>query len=90
MTTNGKKRQPVVYGTYKFRDRDPILNKTWALIDGLGLTAKQIHDATGVSTSTLRNWKPKGKTKRPTFCCINAVGRACGKTLVFVDSRKAD
>jgi len=89
MITNSKKRKAVIYTTYKFRDRDPILAKTQALIDSIGLTSKEIHEATGVSRSTLGNWKPKGKTMRPQFCTVEAVARACGKTLVFVDSRKA-
>lgn len=83
-----KKRRPIngraakVYGTYMFRDKDPVIDLTRTIVDASGLTYSDIHKTSGVSVTTLSNWF-KGPTKRPSFCCINAVGRACGQTLVW-------
>ena len=73
------------YKSYIFRGRDPILNKVNAAINDSGLTKQEIHKRSGVSASTLYNWRPQGKTRRPQFCTVEATLRPCGKTLVVAD-----
>ena len=76
------------YKSYVFRTRDPIMSTTMALIEDAGLTKAEIVRMSGVSSSTLQNYSPKGKTRRPQFAPIEAIGRACGKTLTWVDLKK--
>ena len=80
-----KHRNGVLYKAYPFRGRDPILNKTLSLMDDTGMSNAEINRVSGVSTSTMGNWRRK--TRKPMFCTIEAVARACGKTLVFVNKR---
>lgn len=72
---------------YVFTGKDPILAKVSAVIEGSGLSKSAIQKRAkgGVSASTLYNWRPKGRTRRPQFCTIEATLRACGKTLVMAD-----
>ena len=76
-------KKGIHYKSYRFRTRDPIMAKTLNLIDWDGRSVADIHRASGVSATTIRNWQDK--TCRPQFCTIEAVARACGKTLVFAD-----
>ena len=73
------------YRSYVFRGRDPILNKVNAAIADSGMTKTEIHKMSGVSASTLYNWGPMGKTRRPQFCTVEATLRPCGKTLIVAD-----
>lgn len=83
-----KRKRPInghaakVYGTYIFKDKDPIIAATQEVFDKSGLSYSDVHKVSGVSATTMRNWF-KGPTKRPSFCCVNAVGRACGQTLAW-------
>lgn len=72
------------YKTYIFADQDPIVKETLSFADK---SLKQVARDSGISVGTLYNWKRK-KTKRPQFCTIQAVGRACGKTLVWANKKK--
>jgi hypothetical protein len=72
------------YKTYVFKERDPIIDDTLALID---TTFADISRRSGVAAGTLTNWK-KGRTRRPQFCTVAAVGGAAGMQLVW--QRKKD
>lgn len=75
-----KKLRP--YKSYRFLTKDPIIDLTRTVVQDSDLTYVEISDASGVSVSTLYNWF-HGGVKRPQFCTIEAVGRACGQSLVW-------
>lgn len=77
----------VPYRSYSFVDKDPIIDKISTVIDDSGLSYREIHAQSGVSLSAMYNWR-YGGTRRPQFCTVEAVARACGQTLVFVDQPK--
>jgi hypothetical protein len=58
-----------VYDTYNFRDKDPIFDRIWAIMDGHGLSLKQVADASGMSYQTLRNWR-YGKARQAYFSSV--------------------
>jgi hypothetical protein len=63
------------YKTYVFRQVDPIVD---ALQPALrSHKSKELQDLSGVSASTMRNWR-KRKTRRPQFCTVTAVALAAG------------
>lgn len=70
----------IKYNTYLFKDKDPIIDEVRTTIADSGMTMREIHDSSNVSTSTLYNWL-YGGTRRPQFCTIEAVFRSCGQTL---------
>ncbi len=71
-----------VYKSYSFKDKDPIIDRLRTVVEDSGQSYEDIHDASGVTTSTLYNWF-SGSTRRPQFATINAVARALGHHLVF-------
>jgi len=75
------------YKSYVFRGKDPIIDLTRTIVQNSKKSYSEIQAESGVSTSTMYNWF-HGATKRPTFACINAVGRACDKTLIWTDLKK--
>ena len=70
------------YKSYMFRQKDPIIDKTRTIVDDSGMSYTEISEKSGVSTSAMSGWF-LGATRRPQFCTINAVGRACGHELVW-------
>jgi hypothetical protein len=74
----------IVYKTYLFRDKDPNIDKLRTIVQQSGLSRQEIHELSGVAVGTMKGWFD-GKTLRPRFCGMQAVGRACGKTLDWVD-----
>lgn len=77
----------VKYKSYSFVDKDPIIDKLRTVVGDSGRAWEDISRASGVSEKTLGNWFI-GNTKRPYFATVEAVGRACGKTLAFTNTRK--
>jgi len=75
------------YKSYRFIEKDPIIDRVRTVVQDSGLTMKKIHEKSGVSTSTMSNWF-NGGTRRPQFCTVEAVSRACGKTLVMVERKR--
>lgn len=70
------------YKFYRFTDQDPLIKETLALIDeSFAATSR----ATGVSASTLSNWKKK-RTKRAFNPTLQAIGRSRGYRLQWVRS----
>lgn len=76
-----------VYNSYRFVDKDPIIDQIRTIVADSGETYKQIHEDSGVSTATMHNWF-LGGTKRPQFASVNAIARALGHELVFVPIKK--
>jgi transcriptional regulator with XRE-family HTH domain len=66
-----------VLRSYSFVDKDPVIDVIRTLVQDSGNSYNKIHDASGVSTTTISNWF-HGKTRRPTYACIMAVARAIG------------
>lgn len=70
------------YRTYIFRDQDPAAEEVVRLMISRNSIAS-VARASGVSASTLGNWRSK-KTKSPQFCTLQAAAQACGKTFKLV------
>jgi hypothetical protein len=66
------------YKSYLFIDKDPVIDAIRTAISDSGLSYVQLRAKSSVSTSTISNWL-HGKTKRPLWCTVWAVARACGK-----------
>ena len=71
-----------LYKSYVFKTKDPVIDKTRTIVQDAGLSYTEISNKSGVSPATMYNWF-HGATKRPQFCTVNAVARACGQELVF-------
>ena len=78
-----KKHRVHVYGTYAFRDKDPIIDHVRTAVEDSKKSYVEISAASGVSNSTIHNWF-FGGTNRPQFATVMAVYRACGLTLKAV------
>ena len=76
-----------LYKSYMFKEKDPIIDLTRTIVQDSGYSYSAISALSGVSATTMYNWF-SGDTKRPQFASINAVGRACGKTLVWVELKR--
>lgn len=66
-----------IYKTYSFRNKDPVIDKLRTIKKDEGFTDTEIHNISGISTTTLYNWF-KGKTRRPQHAAIMAVAHAMG------------
>lgn len=75
------------YKSYRFTDKDPIIDATRTVVQDSGMSYQEISAKSGVAVGTLGAWF-NGRTKRPQFCTVNAVGRTCGMTLVWTHFRK--
>lgn len=73
-------KKPTVYRTYSFKDRDPILDRIQAARDGSDMTTADISEISGISTTTLYNWRRR-KTRRPQYCTVIAALRTFGVDL---------
>lgn len=73
------------YKSYVFRTQDPVVKKVLEAINENGATFKLVHERSGVSQSTLSNWKRK-KTMRPMFATVTAAARAVGHDFKLVRS----
>jgi transcriptional regulator with XRE-family HTH domain len=77
-----------VYPSYLFKDHDPVLDAIDTLIADRGETFAKIERASGVTATTLSNWR-KRKTKRPQFATVKAVARALGADVIITDIPEA-
>ncbi len=75
-----KAKSPQVYRTYRFITKDPVIDRMRTAVADAKLSYGEIHDMSGTSKSTLTNWF-HGDTRRPQFCTVMAVFRACGVDL---------
>lgn len=75
------------YKTYSFVNKDPVIDEFRTLRKGQGVSFKDIHDDSGLSASTLRNWE-YGDTRRPQNASLEAALRALGFKRVIVKMEK--
>lgn len=75
------------FKTYKFRQYDPAMEEVLEMIAEHGVKISTVSDDSGVSQSTLHNWKRRDgkRTRRPQNATVEAAGRALGKKRVWVD-----
>ncbi len=80
-----------LYRTYRYVDKDPIIDKMRTLVQDEGLFKKLniVHQLSGVSTSTLENWF-HGDTKSPQNRTICAVITALGYEHSFSKVKQLD
>lgn len=80
-----------VYRTYRYIDKDPVIDKVRTLVQDEGLFKKLsiVHQLSGVSTSTLENWF-HGDTRSPQNRTVCAVITALGYEHSFVKSRQIE
>jgi transcriptional regulator with XRE-family HTH domain len=77
-----------VYKTYNFKDKDPVIDELRTMVKAQKISHRIIHEASGVSVSTLNNWF-HGATRRPQSATVEAVGRALGFKRVWTKVKKA-
>ncbi len=73
------KRAAKVYGSYRFIDKDLIIDVWRTARSDSKKTYAQIEADGGPTAGTLRSWDIGG-VKRPQFCTVAAAARAIGKT----------
>ncbi len=80
-----------LYRTYRFIDKDPIIDEVRTLIQDEGLMKKLdiVHQLSGVATTTLDNWF-NGETVSPQNRTISAVVTSLGYQRRFVRDHKID
>ena len=83
MARKAKTTRSVLYKSYVFKDKDPIIDVTRGVVQDSAMSYQEVHEKSGVSIGTLNGWF-NGKTLRPQFATINAVIRSCGHMLVPV------
>lgn len=75
------------YTTYNFVDKDPIIDVLRTEKQRLVVSDQRLSNDTKVSISTLRNWFV-GKTKRPQFATVAAVGAALGMQVLPIKNNR--
>jgi len=80
-----------MYRTYRFRDKDPVIDEIRTLVQDEGLMTKLgiVHELSGVSTSTLENWF-NGETISPQNRTICAVTSALGYARTWEKTKDID
>lgn len=80
-----------LYRTYRFIDKDPVIDEIRTLVKDEGLINKLsiVHELSGVSTSTLENWF-NGGTKSPQNRTICAVTSALGYKRTWEKAKNID
>lgn len=63
------------YNTYRFRTKDPVIDKLRTIFQDGKHSYKDVAIKSGVTESTLRNWF-HGKTIKPQHATVMAVARA--------------
>jgi hypothetical protein len=83
--------QVKVYRTYRFIDKDPVIDEIRTLVQDEGLIKKLelVHQLSGVATTTIDNWF-NGETKSPQNRTIMAVVTSLGYKHSFVKERDLD
>jgi hypothetical protein len=78
------KRGFIVYGSYRFRDKDPAIDAIRTVMQDhfrkRNLSAEdyaEVKEQGGPSSSCVKSWF-EGKTKRPQNATLEAAGRALG------------
>lgn len=77
---------------YNFTNKDPIFDRLKTIIDGHGLTLKQVAEASGVTYQTLYGWF-HGKTRNAYYATVARVVIGLRKwdfKLIDEDTRKVE
>jgi hypothetical protein len=88
-----KKATPRTYGSYRFRDKEPVIPMTQTLLEdvyGRRVDSKMFGDIEkngGPTVGCMRGWF-FGQTKRPKNETIEATGRALGYQREWVKMKK--
>ena len=79
------------YRTYNFIDKNPVIDKVRTLVEDEGLMTDlpAMHEISGVTTATLRNWF-FGDTRNPQHGTVAAIVTSLGYEEQFVKARKID
>ncbi len=75
-SSNGK-RKTKPYKSYRFVGKDPVISQMRSAVEEADVTYRQMHDDSGVSTTTFYNWF-RGKTRRPQYAACQAAMKAIG------------
>ena len=73
----GHARVGPLYRTYRFVDKDPVIDVLRTAQQDAKVKPAKIAAASGVSTSTIHGWF-HGKTRKPQFATVVAVARSIG------------
>jgi hypothetical protein len=84
-----KKRGEILYRSYNFVDKDPVIDRIRTIVSDEGLSNSEVHVISGVGAGTLRNWF-EGGTRRPQYATIAAVTYSLGYKTEFVKTKKLD
>lgn len=78
------------YKTYRFIDKDPVIDEVRTAVEDSGLSYVEIGAKVGRKhiASTLHGWF-QGGVRRPQHASVQAVLIACGKRLIVVDAIQA-
>ena len=71
---------PYKYRTYRFIDKDPVIDKLRTAQQDAKESYKKISDGSGVAAGTLGRWFG-GHTRKPQFCTVAAVANYLGVSL---------
>ena len=80
-------KRTILYKSYVFRDRDPILDALATLREDAKMSFTQVHNKGGPATTTLSAWE-SGKTKRPQHATVAAAASAIGATGIMFNGGK--
>lgn len=67
----------VVYRSYRFIDKDPIIDAVRTVCEDEHLNNNRVHEISGVASGTLNNWFG-GVTRKPQNSTVTAVTAALG------------
>lgn len=81
-----KKARIHIYRSYRFMDKDPIIDKCKTLIADEGIKEQHAALISDLSPTTLHNWF-HGDTRRPHFSSIAALTRSLGYEIDFKKSK---
>lgn len=79
MAKTSKNHAPL-YRSYRFMDKDPIIDRVRTAFQDSGNSYRDIEDLGGPRAGTLSRWFTGG-TRRPQFCTVMAALHACGVDL---------
>lgn len=79
------------YNTYHFRanEQDPVIDRMQTIMEdefgkGTKGTFSRVHEASGISTTTLSNWFSTRYTRKPQYASIVAFSRAMGYDVALI------
>jgi len=76
------KRGVIIYKSYSFVDKDPVIDMVRTAVEDSSLTYRDIKDKGGPSPTCLSRWFD-GNTRRPQFCTIMSAYRAVGGDVIL-------